>query len=77
MSRTGSSGARKNFTQKDQSMKEDQKQDLQMLVWRLRPLLCLPLQFFCFMGWPRVREGSGTILTTYHEHWHSVPHDGT
>jgi len=50
MSRTGSSDARKNFTQKDQSMKEDQKQDLQMLAWRLQPLLCLPLQFFCFMG---------------------------
>jgi len=50
MSRRGPSGARKNFAQKDQNMKEDQKQDLQMLAWRLQPLLCLPLQFFCFMG---------------------------
>jgi len=24
-----------------------------------------------------VVEGSGTILTTCHEHWHNVPHDGT
>ena len=31
MSRRGSSSARKNFTQKDQSMKEDQKQDLQKI----------------------------------------------
>jgi len=24
-----------------------------------------------------IAKGSGTILTTCHEHWHSVPHDGT